>query len=66
MVSGETTVLGWFWLDLFNDFLLIFPGLLPDCVPSIQTTVAVCARYGSGGHAAPPGLVRCCTLFSYL
>ena len=35
-------------------------GLLPDRVPPVQTTAAVCAGYGPGGHAAASGLVRHC------
>lgn len=33
------------------------PGLLSDSVPPVQTAVAVCAGYGTGGYAAAPGLV---------
>lgn len=35
----------------------MFTGLLSDCVPPIQTTVAVCAGYGAGGYAAASRLV---------
>lgn len=34
-----------------------FSGLLPDSVPPLQTAAAVCAGYGTGGHAAATGLV---------
>lgn len=32
-------------------------GLLPDCVPPLQTPAAVCAGHGTGGHAAASCLV---------
>lgn len=35
----------------------MYAGLLSDCVPPIQTTVAVCAGYGAGGYAAASRLV---------
>jgi len=43
---------GWLITDVFS-----VSGLLPNCVPPLQTTVAVCAGYGTGGHAAASGLV---------
>lgn len=43
-------------------------GLLPDRVSPLQTSVAVRAGYGTGGHVATPGLVRfvCVLLFMCL
>lgn len=37
---------------------LNFSGLLPDCVPPLQTSAAVCAGHGAGGHAAALSMVR--------
>lgn len=43
------------FMDVWLFFIL---GLLSDRVPPLQAVTAVCARHGSGGHAAAAGLVR--------
>lgn len=46
------------WLyGLLIVYMICLSGLLPDSVPPLQTSAAVCAGYGTGGHAAAPGLV---------
>lgn len=45
-----------YWMQ-WSLFIFFCPGLLSDSVPPVQTVVAVCAGYGTGGYAAAPGLV---------
>lgn len=59
IVSSSEGCLGVCSQHVFMDVWLCFIlGLLSDRVPPLQAVTAVCARHGSGGHAAAAGLVR--------